>query len=463
MDGLELEAVTAVLRDHLGSSAECTRLYRGRIGHGQETWFLDVVVEGRQRELVLRRTSAGGPMSYTDRRREFETLRRVAASGLPVPPVHWIEDEGSRLGRAYFVMDRLAGAPLGAADEAMREVIAYELGEYLARLHLMHPEAMSAADATVAELDLWRGRYLRERPAPVPLLSALLAWLEINRPPLLGSAVLNWGDPGPHNVLVADGHVSALLDWEMAHAGHPLDDLGVAVWSCLGILDPEILIKGYETVAGPVDRAVLDYFEVLAAVTRAIAMLAGVSSYLAGTIDDPEVAGLGLELVGASLERGVMAAGWVPPQAPELRPTSWAGILRPCPAEATRGVARLIARDVLAAVEDSRLRRQLKNATALLEATAQREELRSAFEAWQRQSRAQLLSQLAAAGLPADLEVAAEVVERKPGFAILRSAVRQQLLAELMAERLAFEPLRQLYGPSGRMASLRPGLRPEPL
>lgn len=458
MEEFNSEALTTVLRDHFGASARCTGVSRGPVGNGQETWFVDAEVDGRPRALVLRRTAPGGTMSHTDRRREFETLRRLAASGLPVPPVHWMEPDGSTLRRAYFVMDRMPGDPPSAGGET--DGIARELGGHLARLHAAHPETVGAAAATAAEIEAWRRRYLAERPAPVPLLGALLAWLEANRPPLTGPAVLNWGDPGPHNILVAGGRITALLDWEMTHAGHPLDDLGVAVWSCLGVFDPEAVVAGYEAIAGPVDRSVLDYFEVLASVSRAVAMLAGVSAYLAGAIDAPAVAGLGLELLSASLERGALAAGWEPAEAPTLSPTAAAGGLHPTPAEAARGVARLAAAEALAAGEDVRLRRRLKNAAALLEVAARRSELGPALEDWRRRSRAELRPELEAAGLPGDLEAAAEAVERESRHAGLRPAVRRQLLAELVAERQAFEPLRRLYGPSAQAAPLRRGRRP---
>ena len=36
------------------------------------------------------------------------------------------------------------------------------------------------------------------------------------------------GDFGPQNVLIAGDNISALLDWEFAHAGQPVEDLAWA-------------------------------------------------------------------------------------------------------------------------------------------------------------------------------------------------------------------------------------------
>ena len=67
------------------------------------------------------------------------------------------------------------------------------------------------------------------------LLGALLARLqEIDVtavPGLPGSGeVIVHGDFGPQNLLVDGGHVSALLDWEFAHLGRPVEDLAWAEW-----------------------------------------------------------------------------------------------------------------------------------------------------------------------------------------------------------------------------------------
>ena len=43
-------------------------------------------------------------------------------------------------------------------------------------------------------------------------------------------SVLVHGDYGPQNVLIADDHISALLDWEFAHIGRPIEDLAWTEW-----------------------------------------------------------------------------------------------------------------------------------------------------------------------------------------------------------------------------------------
>ena len=262
------------------------------MGNSQETWFIDARDgEGAPTPLVLRRSSARGTLEHTDRRAEFELLGALAAHGFPVPRVHWLEEGPSALERPYFVMDRLPGGPLRRQTPEQRTALGRELGSWLARLHAADPAELapalerpaSAADATRAELGRWQAEYERSRPGPVPLLGALLAWLEVNVPEAEAPVRLLWADAGPHNLLVSEGRITGLLDWELAHLGDPLEDLGATVWACLpGTLERDDVLTDYEAQAGPVDRERLRYFEALACASRSVMLLAGVQAFLAG-------------------------------------------------------------------------------------------------------------------------------------------------------------------------------------
>ncbi len=50
-------------------------------------------------------------------------------------------------------------------------------------------------------------------------------------PGLAGTGpVIVHGDFGPQNVLIEGGRITALVDWEFAHVGQPVDDLAWAEW-----------------------------------------------------------------------------------------------------------------------------------------------------------------------------------------------------------------------------------------
>ena len=117
----------------------------------------------------------------------------------------------------------------------------------------------------------------------LPLLGALIAWLDSNLPAAEAPVALLWGDPGPHNVLVADGELTALLDWELSHLGHPLDDLGACLWATRGQIDGEQVLQAYErSRGGPVDRTALRWFECLACVSRSVMVIEGMRAFAEG-------------------------------------------------------------------------------------------------------------------------------------------------------------------------------------
>jgi hypothetical protein len=81
-------------------------------------------------------------------------------------------------------------------------------------------------DPARPELALWRGVLEARVARPAPLARFAFAWLGRNAPRHADRIALCHGDVGPGNFLRVEGRVSALLDWEFAHLGDPLDDLG---------------------------------------------------------------------------------------------------------------------------------------------------------------------------------------------------------------------------------------------
>ena len=369
---LDLAAATAVLREHVDPALEAVAVERVSVGNSQETWLVEATgADGSSAAYVLRRSVPAGVLAWTRREDEHRYLAALAGRGLPVPTVYGT----GTLGRSYVLMGRLPGAVAGRLEPETATALSRELGGWLARLHALTPAELglaadgSAREATLREIAAWQGRYEDARPGPVPLLGALLAWAERAVPDDGRAPALVWGDPGPHNALVDDGHVSGLLDWELAHLGHPLEDLGAAVWACLGRFDAMALVAGYEAEAGPVDRSALDYYVALGSITRTVMMVNGLAAWRDGSATAPSIAGLGLDLVALSLARAARAAGWGELPPPDGRPPELP--LWPDAGAAVAGLARWLAADVVPTAT-GRERRMARAAEALLLATANR-------------------------------------------------------------------------------------------
>lgn len=458
---IEPATVTALLAAHLGSDLRCETVVRAAVGNSQETWLIDAVDEtGTARQFVLRRSAIAGVLDDTDREHEFATLRALEGHGLPTPRAYWLESEPSSLQRPYFVMDRLPGRPPSpeSADEAAS--IARDLGRRVAQLHaaaIVAPGDDDVRATTLREITRWKDRYLARRVAAVPMIGALLAWLEANLPAPDVQPLLLWGDAGPHNVLVDKGKISALLDWELSHMGHPLEDLGAAVWACLGRYPEDEVIDGYEEIAGQtVDRDLLAYFAVLGCVSRTIMQLAGVNAFVHGETSALNLAGLGLTLPTANLRRAAAYAAW--PVVDEQPMTDQADEdemrMRPDLTETLEGIACFLNHEVLPETESAHVRRGLKTAVGLLRATAQRGREEPARRGELRARLDALFDRLEAAGVldpggPRDihaLETAAVRVESEPTLLAVRVDVRRTLLADLVVRASSLEGLTRLYG-----------------
>lgn len=471
---IDAPTVTALLAAHLDPTLRCERVSRAAVGNGQETWLVDAVDgAGSAVPLVLRRSAPAGVLDDTDRAHEFATLRALSGRGLPIPAVHWLEMSPGALQRPYFVMDRMPGRPAAprSADDAA--AIAHDLGRRLAQLHALrvdvpgavpgadpaHPEPADVRAATLREVARWRRRYRDRRVAPVPMIGALLAWLEVNAPESGPTPCLLWGDAGPHNVLVTDNEISAMLDWELSHYGDPMEDLGAAVWACLGRYPQDEVIAGYAAASGgPVDLDVVAYFAVLGCVSRSIMQLAGIGSFVRGETNALNLAGLGLTLPIANLRRAAAYAGW-PDSEITVEPEGFDGSedadplrLRPDVAETLSGIARFLRDELLPTVEAAHLQRGVKTAVGLLQASARRsrqDDDRAGALATELDG---LFDRLAAAGCDvgardaAALESVAAQIESDPTLVDRRTDVRRVLLHDLIARSSSLEPLVAMYG-----------------
>jgi aminoglycoside phosphotransferase (APT) family kinase protein len=458
MTSLTPAGLSSLFAERLGTGTFVTSVERGPVGNGQEVWFVDTESDAGTGRFVLRRTAPGGPLDWTDREREFRTLAAVAAAGLPVPHGRWFEPEGGTLDGAYFVMDRLPGDPVRKASRNHRSRVAVDLGLWLARLHgaaidagdIGHSTGADAATATREELALWARRYRNDRAAPIPPLGVVLAHLARSLPGGGEQAVLLWGDAGAHNVLHDNGAVTAVLDWELSHFGDPHEDLGSLAWSYGGSGDFDTALAAYEEESGrAMDRDRIRFFEVMACATRSVMLVTATANYLAGRTSAPNLAGLGLQLVPANLERAGRLLGWEPADLPSVAPAGTdPDRIRPDVAELLEGTIRFLVEQALPATDDPVLRRGLKTTEAILATAAHRIVTEPVRNLELRAERAELMAGFRDAGLDvgSGFEDSAIAVETDEAFAPLREELHRHLMADIAVRRALAGPLNDLYG-----------------
>ncbi|TAJ85157.1 MAG: phosphotransferase family protein [Reyranella sp.] len=325
----ETETVTRVLGEaasrHFGGPVTIERLSRQSGGASRQTWSFDAIVNGTRQPLILRRDPpAQGKTEREravaiDRATEFRVVRAAHDAGVRAPEPLFELTPQDGLGEAY-VMRRVGGIAIArkllrdAPYEAARGKIAGQLGEILARIHATDPATLpplprrEAADH-IAGLR----RSLDALGRPQPVFELALSWLDRRKPAPLDRPVLVHGDYRTGNYLVDETGVTTILDWELAHLGDPVEDLG---WLCVkswrfGAIDKpaggfgsrEELWAAYERAGGGrVDPARAHWWEVFGTVHWGIICLNQAWKHLSGSIKSMEHASIGRRAVETEVD-----------------------------------------------------------------------------------------------------------------------------------------------------------------
>ncbi|HZZ34325.1 MAG TPA: phosphotransferase family protein [Caulobacteraceae bacterium] len=298
------ELLGEMARRRLGAPG-ITGLRRVTAGATQEVWQFSIDKDGAEEKLILRRAPGGTRVSENaiGLATEAALIEAAAKVGAPVPPVRHVLTDEDGLGHG-FIMGFVEGETLGgriARHESFakaRETLAFECGQVLARIHTMDPDEFPRLKRQdPAELVAqWQTGY-RASDWPRPVFELTFRWLEQHCPPKPMRPRLVHGDFRNGNLIIGPDGVRAVLDWELAHVGDPMEDLG---WICVnswrfGVVDKPVggfgqredLWAGYEAAGGaPVDREHARFWEVYGAMRWGV-MCAGMTASFRGA--DPSV------------------------------------------------------------------------------------------------------------------------------------------------------------------------------
>jgi aminoglycoside phosphotransferase (APT) family kinase protein len=280
-------------------------------GASRETWSFDLVSDdGSRHGYVLRRDPSAATTGSSERSTEYRLLEAAHACGVPVPPVRALLKPGDELGSG-FVMDRVEGETIARRilrDDAYanaRPKMAAQCGEIAARIHgidLTTVPELQVLDAA-AQLEQYRTN-LDTFGEPHPAFELGLRWLATNMPAEPATPTLVHGDFRLGNFIVDAEGVASVLDWELAHVGDPIEDLG---WLCVkswrfGVADkivggfgdvPDLLGAYERTVGTSVDEQTLRYWIVFGTLKWGIITIAQAFTHLTGVVRSVELATLG--------------------------------------------------------------------------------------------------------------------------------------------------------------------------
>ena len=268
-------------------------------GASRDTWRF--TADGRPLILQTQR-----PGDVRDMGIEAGVLRAAEAAGMPVPSLLAASSLATDLGAPYLVLTFVAGETIARkilrddlfADARSR--LTAQLGAALARLHSIGTDAVPGLVET-DQLAQYRDA-LDLLGQPHPTFELALRWLADHRPAASARSVVH-GDFRLGNVIVGADGLRAVIDWELAHIGDPMEDLG---WLCVkawrfgashpvaGVGHYDELFAAYEAAGGaPIDPDAVRWWEVLGTLKWGIMCIMQTNAHLSGASRSHELAAIG--------------------------------------------------------------------------------------------------------------------------------------------------------------------------
>ncbi|MCJ7623154.1 MAG: phosphotransferase [Anaerolineaceae bacterium] len=229
---------------------------------------LEIEHLGQKRRMIVRRPAAGvhkrNPHAAED---EFKLLHMTRSLGLVTPTPYHLDQSAKIFSTPYLVIEYVEGEPQFAPPDLDNFIL--QLAVQLARIH--------SADCSQLDLSFLPkqakgfAKILGERPAKVDqsfdeghlrdTLEAAWPFAQRNDPVLLH------GDYWPGTILWQDDRLVAVIDWENAKLGDPLNDLAISRLDILwifGVAAMNSFTQHYKSLIA-IDYTDLPYWDLYAA------------------------------------------------------------------------------------------------------------------------------------------------------------------------------------------------------
>jgi aminoglycoside phosphotransferase (APT) family kinase protein len=268
-------------------------------GSAAQTWRFVLVEDSDSTEYILRLAHSGDQFELgIDKKAEAIVQSHAVEHGVLAPKIILAIEPEDQLGEG-FIMELIHGETIPQKilrqDEygAARAQMAAQCGRLLADIHKVPIDALDFLPDMSAkpQLSLLKSFYKRFGEV-VPIFDYTFHWLERNIP-LCKAKTLVHADFRNGNLIVDETGIVSILDWELAHLGDPMEDLG---WLCVnswrfghsdkpvgGFGSREDLYTSYEGASGTkVDETSVHFWELLGVLKWGIICLYQTGIHLSG-------------------------------------------------------------------------------------------------------------------------------------------------------------------------------------
>ena len=270
--GFAPEPVTAWLAERLPELVPPLRWTALAGGHSNFTYRVD---DAGGMTFVLRRPPLGEllPTAH-DMGREFTVISALWPTPVPVPEPIAFCDDPAVTGANFYAMGWVEGRPLYTAEDVeahlsldARARTGPSFIDTLADLHALDPDdiglgGLGKRDSYVSrQLHRWYASWNASKTRELPDVDRLHDYL-VERLPEQRSVSVVHGDYGLHNCRVAsEGHIAAVVDWEISTLGDPMADLAYCInaWvespeEAEGVVLPPTAAPGFSSRQELLDR-----------------------------------------------------------------------------------------------------------------------------------------------------------------------------------------------------------------
>lgn len=242
MNDVRAESIERACRRRFGEQARVDGLARVSAGASSQTWRFELRqraarpgagADASEPAQVVLQLFAGGRQypGALAKDTQARVQRAAFAAGVPTPEVLFVLDAADGIGEGFATAWR-AGETLGhrivhsERFAAARIRLVRDCADVLAAIHRIDVATLPPLAERQARdgVQLLAGTH-RSYGASVPIFELALQWLEDHLPPPVTPRLVH-GDFRTGNLMVDEAGLGCVLDWEMAHLGDPLEDLG---------------------------------------------------------------------------------------------------------------------------------------------------------------------------------------------------------------------------------------------
>jgi len=268
-----------------------------------------IILENNKELIVRRSLTKEQSVMAVPKKLEAKIQRIVRSNGAPVPEIIFEFSEDEDIGEGY-VMEAIPGETIPRKilrDDKYKNVrnkLSFEIGRSLATIHQTKLDELTDLDSVTFEESL-KKLYLvySSFEQPQPVFELAFKWLETQELTKY-DVLLVHGEFRFVNFIVSESNLEAIIDWELAHIGNQIEDIG---WLCVrswrfrnvhkrvgGLGDLEELIEGYESISNiKIDKSQIDIWQLFGSLRWGVICMMQAFAHLSGSINSIEKAAIG--------------------------------------------------------------------------------------------------------------------------------------------------------------------------